>query len=155
MNSVATAATGRDFWCAACGKSMPRGVVQCPACGLLAPSAMLNRYSLALWILILASNALYGFFVLPPLSQLQQSAGAKASAWTHFYLVFNPWVLGPLALLMLVMTGLKGRARNLPKFLTSSRLVAVGTLLALIMTLVGMFAGYIETLQYLPRLIQK
>lgn len=154
MNSVATAASGRDFWCAACGKSMPSGVVQCPACGLLAPSAMLNRYSLALWILILASNALYGFFVLPPLSQLQNSAGAKSSAWTHFYLIFNPWIVGPLALLMLVMTVLKGRAR-LPKFLTSSRVVAVCTLLALISTLVGMFAGYVETLQYLPHLVQK
>ncbi len=146
------------MYCSSCGTRIEEGKLRCPECQRSTPALWLNLYSLSLLVVLSMTNIMHAWKMLPIVANMAQGLGFALPLPTRIYIHWvNGSGIGMLLVLVLafpVLYVLKVRKVRVPSLVTSGKALAVATWAALVFSLGGIFASYIEVLREMPRFIR-
>jgi hypothetical protein len=137
---------------------MGEGKLRCPECFHFTPAFWLNLFSLLLLVTLVVTNFLYLWKMVPIVATFAAGMGFDLPLPMRLYIRVSNLsatiAFLALAVAIPVILLLKGRKVRVPSFVTSGKLLAVVTWVALLFSLVGIITGYVDVLRKMPRLIR-
>ena len=145
------------MYCSSCGIQMGEAKLRCQECRHFTPSFWLNSFSLLLLLTLVATDVMYLWKMVPIVAVFSAGMGFDFPLVLKLFIKLSDLtVTAALALLVLAFPAyllLRGRKIRISSFVTSGKLLALVAWVTLVISLVGIIAGFTDVLVAMPRLV--